>query len=132
LSGDPLKPLLIWLALGLPLVFLTSNPPLVFLHTVGMACAVFTGAFTTGTWFTLVQPDMNWRNELVVDWSQVLRDDGLPFLAVVLFWCLILRQTRTFLGNKSKLLALFALLFFLWALYLNNTPLYTDGNLYFL
>src|SRR5208282_1858705 len=52
LSGDPLKPVLIWRALGLPLVFLTSNPPLVFLHTVGMACAVFTGAFTTGTWFT--------------------------------------------------------------------------------
>ncbi len=123
LSGDPLKPLLIWLLLGLPLVLATGNRPLILLHTIGLVWAAFQGTYAQGTWFAMECPGLSWR---FTGWEgtspQFLQDYGPAFLIVALFWTYTVYQARKYLGDKGRLLILLCLLVFLWALFF-PTPL---------
>lgn len=132
LSGDPLKPLLVWLLLGLPLVLRSGNGPLAFFHTAGLVWAVFVGAFERGTWLSLVESGSRWwRDSSDISFSRVLAGFGPAFLGVLLLWAFIVLQARRRLGNKARLAAFFSFMAFIWFLYLENTPFNCDGIVHF-
>jgi hypothetical protein len=114
--------------LGFPLVWATRNPAVCFIHTAGLVCAAYTGAFQHGTWFSLIQPGFSWMNET---WDgtllRFLKDFGLPIVLLAAFWVLIAKQARNELGNKARLLILLSLSVFLWALFFTATPFFASG-----
>jgi len=127
LSGDPLKPILIWLALGLPLVWKGKDDAVAFLHTAGIAWAAYTGAFSQDTWLTIVQPGWNYQS-WDGPWRDFLVGYSLPMLGVGLLWALGFLQVKRFLQDKGRWLFTVAFLLFLNTLQWTHSPFYCDGG----
>jgi uncharacterized membrane protein len=123
LSGDPLKPILIALVLGLPLVWKTKAMPVAFLHTAGIVWALFTGAFSVGTWFTLL--DNGWCGWGASGWvGRFLELYTVPILGLSALWWLAFRQAKNFLGEQSRFLLTAFFIWFVALLQFERTPFY--------
>ncbi len=48
LSGDPIQPFLVWLALGAPLAWLSERPVVAMLHTFALVSVLFAGNYLLG------------------------------------------------------------------------------------
>ncbi len=115
LSGEPLRPLLVALALGAPVAWYAGNPIAAFLHVAGIAAAAFVGAFHDGTWLSLVEGQ-------TVDGRTALTLYGPRVLGLLALWALVFREAERLLGAKTRRLALLALLAFVWVLTIARTP----------
>lgn len=116
LSGDPLKPILLWLALGVPAAVFALDPLVSFVHTAGLAVAAWVGAYNHGTGLSLLR-----------DWDEagpyapgrwVIPASGLAALWLAAGW-----QASRRLGPRSRRWLLAALLVFLWSLATGSTVL---------
>ncbi len=114
LSGDPLKPILLALVLGAPLVGFANQPSLTWLHTAGLAAAAWVGAHNHGTWLSL-KP--GWGEPE----SGTIRSLGIPLAGIALLWLAAGWQATRRLGPRSRRLLLAGLLLFLWSLATEST-----------
>lgn len=124
LSGDPLRPLLVWLALGLPVVLLGRQPAVAFVHVAGIAAACFVGALSDGTDLSLRVAPQGW-----FWWWRGGEGDGAwtPGLAPALtglavLWFAAWYEARVLLEPRFRVWLILAELAFLWSLTLAATP----------
>jgi uncharacterized membrane protein len=108
LSGDELRPFLVWLALTAPLAWLTTHYLVALVHTVALTSVLFVGNFGVGGMLTLLQEGsapIEWQAwilslvmlGLIVVQSLRLLPEGNRhhFLGVIAFWVLGLLATPT-------------------------------------
>lgn len=114
LSGDPLKPVLLALALGAPLAIFANHPMVSVIHAGGLAAAAWIGAHDRGTWLTLAGlPELD-RTNLH---SFLARLAGLALL-----WTAAGFEAAYRLGPGAKRWLFGAGLCFLWSLATLDTP----------
>ncbi len=113
LSGDPIKPFVVWLALTLPMVWLSSRIFLGLTHTLALATVLFTGNFIHGL-LSLTSGDGG-------VWAGTNPGAWLLTLAI---WAALVVNARRFLptGQRGLLLGLAAV--WVFALFLASTPLH--------
>lgn len=107
LSGDPLRPLLVWLALGAPLALLRPGLPAV-VHTAGAVITAYVGAFSADTWLSLGHSNAR-------SFAQLAVEHGLALAGLGLLWALILWRARS-LDERVRLLIVLAGCGFLFGL----------------
>ena len=132
IHGDSFKPLLFWLILSAPIVWLTADRVAALLHTAGIIIAAWVGAVSSGTWLTLRISSVNWLMGRKVEQPDltlpaVVSAYGLALLGVVLMWAWAFYQARKYLGKGSMRTALVAGLGFLLWLGMSRTVFETGG-----
>jgi uncharacterized membrane protein len=119
LSGDPLKPLLLWLLLSSPLAWLARQRVAAFWHTAGLVWALFAGCFCLGTWLTLATrtsyqaPDQGPDPALWVSHA----------VLALLLWILAFVQAGFRLGTRARVALVMAAAVFAAGLGFATTPL---------
>ncbi|MFH1018617.1 MAG: DUF2157 domain-containing protein [Pseudomonadota bacterium] len=115
LSGDPIKPFLVWLALTFPLVWLSPYSYVGIVHFLALVAVLFTGNFTPGMLSLLTRQH-----------GIVTAVDPVACLLTVVIWGMMILQTRRFLPptHRTHLVGLGAI--WIMSLLFAQTPLYID------
>ncbi|MEK7474088.1 MAG: DUF2157 domain-containing protein [Candidatus Coatesbacteria bacterium] len=117
LSGDPLMPLLVWLALTAPVAWLSGNATAAFVHAAGVVVAVFTGSHVPGSPLSLEA--RGWWGEPPGEFRTTFAPALAGIMALWTYGAVVLTRR---LGGASRWLFLVAFLFWLWSLSLWHTP----------
>jgi len=113
LSGDPIRPFVVWLVLTLPLAWLSSRIFLGLTHSLALAAVLFTGNFIHGL-LSLTNGDSGvWAGS-----------DPTAWLMTLAIWFVLIMNARHFLpgGQRGLLLGMGAI--WIFALFLGSTPLH--------
>jgi uncharacterized membrane protein len=132
MHGDSFKPLLAWLVLTAPLIWLTADRAGAFIHMAGIIVAVWVGAVSAGTWLSMEIVSRNWlmgRTSVPpdLDLSGALGTFGLPFFGVCLMWGWAFSEARKYLGTGSMRLAIIAMLGFIFWMGMGRTVFEVGG-----
>jgi hypothetical protein len=111
LSGDPIRPFLVWLLLTLPLSYWVSSPYVGRVHLVALITVLFSGNLMSGMLSLDSIPPGTWSHIQPLAW-------GLT----VVIWGVLFLQAKRFLPSviRNQFLALF--LIWLFSLLLGSTP----------
>jgi len=118
LSGDAFTPLVVTLALALPVVWLGAHGAATTTHGFIFVWAMFSGVFEAGSWISMgdLEPFRAWATLVVC----------------VALWIGMLVQTRRFAGPRAVLVLWLAFLVFLFSMVESGPSLDADyGGVYF-
>lgn len=125
LSGATFSALLLWLALSAPVAWLATEGPGGLLHAAGIVVAIWVGAFEASSWVSLHTTGATMTRAGLASYAPALA-------GIALLWGAAVVEARRFAGPGSRAALLVALLSFVGALRVFETPLHADdmaGNL---
>jgi uncharacterized membrane protein len=122
LSGDGFRPLLLWLVLGLPLVWISRDPAVAVVHATGLVLAIFTGTFDGGAAVTLQVASRTLARTWDGTPAMLAGLFGPALAALALLWAYAFVFARRRLGERSRLLVMLSVLVWAWSLFVGDTP----------
>ncbi|MBP7653437.1 DUF2157 domain-containing protein [Candidatus Dependentiae bacterium] len=117
LSGDSFKPMIVWLILTLPFVYLSKNKPLIFLHTAGLIISVFVGSFEKYSIISLnYRMDFHYGRVWNGSVSEFFKNYFGSICIIFVLWLNIFYQGIKFLSPQIRKKILIFLIIYLWML----------------